>query len=1015
MKAIDTHQKMQMARTSLKGVSRAFAISAVTFCAAVVWATWALIQQSSQDALDVRQKALSQLATAAEGALNRSLLGADLLLTQTAELIDLLGTDEHPARRKQITTVLRSQVTQNLLVREISLIQPDGSVIATSDPNADRLGIEVPAAFLAMFNDPAVVGAKLSSPVASTRRAERVLFFGRPIVMNGFGRAVAVAEISIARLTASTIRDIAVDGTEITLERNDGELLASHPPRPDGASPRAGSTPTLSNGAPNGDAQTVPSRITGDEVYAISHPAIYADLIVTSAMPRAGVLASVRTAQRNIYLGALILIVLVVANAFYWWRQMVRNRLARDELAQSKATVDQALESMSDGFLLLDHENRAITWNRRFVELHPWLQPFLEAGATLQRQEGVAVPAWPTTHHRVATADWIESLVDSANRAEIEQEASYPGGLYVRISGRPTPDGGAVLVFRDVTERRLQDNALRASKSDLEATLNAIPDALYELDDNGVYVGSHVPSGSALHADTGELIGKHFRAVLPLAAAKIVDAALNEARTSGISFGHQIELPASTGTRWYELSVARKEIAHAAPTYIVISRDITQSRAAAAQIEKLALFDPLTDLPNRRMLLERLHESLHQAQQTHRSVALMFIDLDNFKTLNDSMRHDVGDKLLVSVAKRLREATRPGDTVGRLGGDEFVVVLAQMAADSERAKLDALARADNVLQLLRQPYDLGDYQHRTTASIGVAVAERDESSVQEVLKRADIAMYAAKAAGRNAVRAYSPEMDATLQSRLVLERDLRIAATSGQFVLHYQRQVNAAGEAIGAEALLRWNHPTRGLIAPGEFIAIAEDVGLMPEIGRWVMHSACEQMALWRRERHGIHLPLAINVSASQLAHADFKEDLQTAIREHDIPPRELVLEVTEHVFLKDDESTIRTMVDIAKTGVRFSIDDFGTGHASLAYLTRLPLSQLKIAQPFVERIGEGEPHTSIVQAIIAMATSLNLELIAEGVEREEQRAFLLAHGCGQVQGFLVGRPVPAKEFFGQR
>ena len=200
-----------------------------------------------------------------------------------------------------------------------------------------------------------------------------------------------------------------------------------------------------------------------------------------------------------------------------------------------------------------------------------------------------------------------------------------------------------------------------------------------------------------------------------------------------------------------------------------------------------------------------------------------------------------------------------------------------------------------------------------------------------------------------------------------------------------------------------------------EFIAIAEDVGLMPEIGRWVMHSACEQMALWRRERHGIHLPLAINVSASQLAHADFKEDLQTAIREHDIPPRELVLEVTEHVFLKDDESTIRTMVDIAKTGVRFSIDDFGTGHASLAYLTRLPLSQLKIAQPFVERIGEGEPHTSIVQAIIAMATSLNLELIAEGVEREEQRAFLLAHGCGQVQGFLVGRPVPAKEFFGQR
>ncbi|MBL8310096.1 MAG: EAL domain-containing protein [Burkholderiales bacterium] len=1013
MKAVLAEQKVLDARAALRSVSRAFAISAITVCAAVGWATWALIQQSSQDAIAVRQKGLSQLATAAEGALNRSLLGADLLLTQTAELIDLLGTDERPARRKQITTVLRSQVTQNLLVREISLIEPDGTMIATSDSNADRLGIEVPASFLTTFNDPAVVGARLSSPVASTRRAERVLFFGRPIVMAGVGRAVAVAEISIARLTASTIRDIAVDGIEISLERRDGELLASHPPRREtGAT--AHSAPLHAGVATNGDAQTVPSRITGEDVYAISHPAIYADLIVTSAIPRAGVLASVRTAQRNIYLGAAILLVLVVANAFYWWRQMVRNRLARDELAQSKATVDRALESMSDGFLLLDRENRAITWNRRFVEIHPWLQPFLEAGATLQRQEGVAVPAWPTTHHRVATADWIESLVDSANRAEIEQEASYPGGLYVRISGRPTPDGGAVLVFRDVTERRLQDNALRASKSDLEATLNAMPDALYELDDNGVFVGCHLPAGSPLPFATPELIGRHFRAVLPPPAVTIVDAALDEARAGGVSFGHQLELPTSSGTRWYELSVARKEIAHAAPTYIVISRDITQSRAAAAQIEKLALFDPLTDLPNRRMLLERLHESLHQAKQTGRSVALMFIDLDNFKTLNDTMRHDVGDKLLVSVARRLRDATRPGDTVGRLGGDEFVVVLAQMAADAERAKLDALARADTVLQLLRQPYDLGDYQHRTTASIGVAVAERDEASVQEVLKRADIAMYAAKAAGRNAVRAYSPEMDATLQSRLVLERDLRVAASSGQFVLHYQRQVNGIGETIGAEALLRWNHPTRGLISPGEFIAIAEDVGLMPEIGRWVMHSACEQMAKWQREHQGIHLPLAINVSASQLAHADFKEDLQTAIREHNIPPRELVLEVTEHVFLKDDESTIRTMVDIAKTGVRFSIDDFGTGHASLAYLTRLPLSQLKIAQPFVERIGEGEPHTSIVQAIIAMATSLNLELIAEGVEREEQLAFLRAHGCAQVQGFLSGRPVPACDFFDQ-
>jgi len=430
--------------------------------------------------------------------------------------------------------------------------------------------------------------------------------------------------------------------------------------------------------------------------------------------------------------------------------------------------------------------------------------------------------------------------------------------------------------------------------------------------------------------------------------------------------------------------------------------------AAEREIRRLAFFDPLTGLANRRMLTERLRHALaaHARQNLHG--ALIFIDLDNFKTLNDTRGHQHGDRLLRQVAQRLKSCVREADTVARIGGDEFVIMLEDLGETSADAARYAEAAGYKILHALNEAYQLGGDETHSTPSIGIALFDTESDDIDDVLKCADLAMYQAKEAGRNTLRFFDPAILTRVSEQSALEAELRRALKERQFSLHYQPQFDRLGRIIGAEALLRWMHPERGMVSPADFIPVAERSGLILPIGRWIMANACEQLAAWQRNPATRDITMAVNVSARQFRHPDFVAEVEQVMHDYDTPPELLQIELTESLLLDDMEEAIGRMQRLRGLGVGFALDDFGTGYSSLSYLKRLPLSQLKIDRSFVRDVLTDPNDAAIARTIIALGRSLGLEVLAEGVETVEQHRFLMEQGCDVFQGYLLARPQPA-------
>ena len=416
-------------------------------------------------------------------------------------------------------------------------------------------------------------------------------------------------------------------------------------------------------------------------------------------------------------------------------------------------------------------------------------------------------------------------------------------------------------------------------------------------------------------------------------------------------------------------------------------------------------------MPNRRLLFDRLHQAVTTSARNRSCAGLLFIDLDNFKILNDTRGHDIGDLLLIEVGRRLRASIRESDTLARLGGDEFVVLLEGLSEDRNEAALQAREVGEKVLVDIHQPYMLKDIEHYSTASIGISLFANYRQNLDDLLKQADTAMYAAKKAGRNTLRFFDPQMQEALEMRSQLEAGMRKALPKNEFKLFYQVQVDSKQRPIGAEALIRWEHPEQGLISPAKFIPVAEDTGLILPLGQWVMQTACAQLKEWESNPLTRELTLAVNVSARQFRQPAFVKQVSEIIEQTLIKPSRLKLELTESTVLDNISDTITKMHALKQIGVRFSMDDFGTGYSSLAYLTQLPLDQLKIDQSFVRNIGTKSTDSMIIQTIIGMANNLGIEVIAEGVETDAQHVFLSGAGCWFYQGYLFGRPVPVKEF----
>jgi diguanylate cyclase (GGDEF)-like protein/PAS domain S-box-containing protein len=569
--------------------------------------------------------------------------------------------------------------------------------------------------------------------------------------------------------------------------------------------------------------------------------------------------------------------------------------------------------------------------------------------------------------------------------------------------------GGALILRRQVAEKTRH---LQAGEERLNTILDSVEAYIYIKDTQLRYQYANRKVCELFGQPLERVIGKTDEYFFDIDTA----THLHENDRRVLQFGERVEeeevnrgLNGATERAFLSVKLPLRNAAGQIYALCGISTDISEHRKNLEKINQLAFYDPLTGLPNRRLLLDRLQQALAKHARGLQQGALLFIDLDNFKDLNDTLGHDMGDQLLQQAAERLRSHVRAQDSLARLGGDEFVLMLEELSADPEQAARQVETVANKVVAALAAHYSLGGRSHTSTASIGIAVFPEDQTSVEEILKRADLAMYQAKSAGRNGMRFFDPRMQAEANARATLENDLRQSLSERHFILHYQPQVDLQDQLIGAEALVRWQHPRRGLVAPNDFIPLAESTGLILPLGRWILHSACAQLVTWAAHPQLRHINLAVNVSARQFHHRDFVDDVLATLTESGANPARLELELTESQLVEDVETLIAKMTRLKAHGVRLSLDDFGTGYSSLNYLKRLPLDQLKIDQSFVRDLLVQPSDAAIVRTILALGANLDLAVTAEGVETLEQREALLAMGCQKFQGYLFARPGPAQ------
>ncbi len=557
-------------------------------------------------------------------------------------------------------------------------------------------------------------------------------------------------------------------------------------------------------------------------------------------------------------------------------------------------------------------------------------------------------------------------------------------------------------IVQDISERKQAEADLRIAAIAFESQEGVlITDASgFILRVNGAF--THISGYTA-----EELVGNTPDILNPRLHAATIYAEILSSINKTDAWEGEIRNRRKDGTEYpaHIIVTAVKDAHGIISNYVATMTDISLRKEAEEKIEQLAFYDPLTKLPNRRLLMDRLHQALATSVRTLKHGALLFIDLDNFKTLNDTHGHDMGDLLLQQVADRLLGCVRDEDTVSRLGGDEFVVMLENLHENTKIAVAETELVGEKILSTLNKPYQLAEHNYLSTPSIGIALFNGNANSVDELLKRADIAMYESKMAGRNTLRFFDPNMQSIINARALLDESMRQAIEESQFILQYQPQVDSNNHLLGVEALVRWQHPEKGLVPPVEFIALAEETGLIVQLGHWVLETSCYQLAAWAKNPETSQLTMSVNVSVRQIHQQDFVDQVLGILTLTGANPHRLKLELTESVLLNDIEATIAKMALLKAKGISFSLDDFGIGYSSLSYLKRLPLDELKIDKSFIDDVLLDADDAAIARTIVALAQSMNLGVIAEGVETKEQRDFLEKNGCMVYQGYLFGKP----------
>lgn len=854
------------------------------FVGAVILLALVLLINTRQNALSDSAQQINRFVSGAEAAFNRSLLSIDILLAGTDEWLETMPSLA-ALSKEDVSRQLRTSSRQNLLIRYVALVNADGKTFGSSDAAGERIVLKMPADFLSSVLSQQVPTLKISSPTISFSSSEEVLYFGRRLQLKDGTVLAAVAEVPAVGLSSILLSGLDIDGLETTLERIDGHLLFGSPAREARLMPKL--DPPLDALLRSGSDWEDKTRLSHATGLVVFRSLLYDDLHVSASIPLAETLTDWNKQRNAIALASAFLIILIFSAGRLAQGYLDRMTHVRHEIAQSKATLDQALESMESGFMLLSRDMHVVQWNRRLIEIYPCLSDVLKPGISF-REVALAkaqslFPHSPPAHHD----QWVNQRLMIQDKSTEPHEQALTNGKIIQITECLTPDGGVVITYHDVTE----------------------------------------------------------------------------------------------------------------------------IRQASAEIENLAFYDPLTNLPNRRLLMDRMQHALIASVRSGKFGALLFLDLDHFKNLNDSLGHEVGDMLLCDVAQRLRSSVRREDTVARLGGDEFVVMLENLSPNMDTAVALARKIGEKILFKLNVPFLLGAHTYHSTPSIGATLMNGSDGLVSsDLLRQADIAMYQVKTLGRNSLCFFDPKMQVAINQRAQLESDLQAALSLNQFELYYQPQFHLNGNMVGAEGLIRWRHPEKGLVPPGVFIGVAEESELIIPIGHWVLKTACEQLVAWSNNPDLMHLQISVNVSARQFKQHDFVARVIEVLRETGAKPHLLKLELTESLMLDNVKDSIGKIEQLKTKGLRFSIDDFGTGYSSLAYLTQIPLDQLKIDQSFVRNLGVRQSDHVIVQTIIGMAKNLELDVIAEGVETQEQKDLLASYGCYLFQGYFFARPTPVSQ-----
>ncbi|MFG0379602.1 EAL domain-containing protein [Pseudomonas sp. zbq_18] len=653
-----------------------------------------------------------------------------------------------------------------------------------------------------------------------------------------------------------------------------------------------------------------------------------------------------------------------------------------------------------------------------FLEINPsFTQTFGWEPAELIGRNALDVGFWVDPQQREALAKQL--IRDKQLNNEIAHFRSKDGreliciisNRYIHVQGQRC----LTTTFRDITERQAAEAALTASQEKFAKAFHSSPDAITITErDSGRYIEVNEGFCRLTGYRAEEVIGRSAMELQvwarPEERARMVETIMREGRVYHMEMHGQHR---DGSIKLVEVSVQSIEL-NGIPCLLLTARDISELKAAQAQVQHLAYHDSLTNLPNRALLMDRLSQQIALLKRHNLHGALLFLDLDHFKHINDSLGHPVGDAVLKMVTARLEASVRQEDTVARLGGDEFVVLISGL--EGKRADVTRQVRqvAEKLRRLLAEPMLLDGHRLQVTPSIGIALVPDHGDNPTDLLKRADIALYRAKDSGRNTLQIFRKSMQDAASERLRLENDLRLAMARGEFELYFQPQVDARySQIIGCEALLRWNHPSLGPQSPGQFIQVLEESGLILEVGAWVLSESCHAAA--RLLRDGLvsrdSFQLCVNISPRQFRQGDFVERVERSLSQSELPANMLKLEITEGIVIQNLDDTIAKMHRLKKLGLSFAMDDFGTGYSSLTYLKRLPVDVLKIDQSFVRDATHDPNDAEIIRAIVAMARSLNLQMIAEGVEQPEQLDFLQQQGCHQYQGYLFSKPVPLLEF----